>query len=83
MSEFVTLQNLRLADVVQLFDGPYGTGTVRQITEDRVIISRPYGVTQDFSAGSGALFSVGVEECSYFLYEKRPAFKVWDRKELR
>jgi hypothetical protein len=77
------VSELRLADVVELFEGPYGTGTVRQITKDEVIIARPYGVTGDFSYTGGVPFSVGVEECRYLLSSKRDTFKVFQRKDLR
>ena len=74
--------DLRLADVVELFEGPFGTGVVRQITKEQVIISRPYGVSGDFSYTGGVSFSVGVEECKYFLSSGH-VFKVFQRKELR
>jgi hypothetical protein len=79
----VRISDLCLADVVELFEGPFGTGTVRRITKDgEVIISRPYGVTQDFSYTGGVPFSVGVEEVSYFFSSSR-MLKVFQRKELR
>lgn len=79
----VFIKDLKLADVVELFDGPFGTGVVRQITKDEVIIDRPYGVTGDFSYTGGVPFSVGVEECKYLLASNRFEFKVWQRKDLR
>jgi hypothetical protein len=86
MSDFVTSTNakgLQLADVVELFEGPYGTATVRQITADTVILARPYGVTADFITTGGVGFSVGVEECTY-LKDSRTVFKVLQRrKDLR
>lgn len=87
MSDFVmraTVAQLQLADVIELFEGPFGTGVVRQITKDEVIISRPYGVTQDFSYTGGVCYSTGVEECHYLLSDTRPfSFKVYQRKTLR
>lgn len=80
-----TVRELRLADVIELFEGPFGTGVVRQITDDEVIISRPYGVTGDFSYTGGVPYSTGIEECKYLL-SSTPGhykFKVWQRKELR
>jgi hypothetical protein len=85
MSDFITrakVTELQLADTVELFEGPFGTGTVRQITEDQVIIARPYGVSGDFSYTGGVLFSVGVEECRYLL-SSNAVFKVYQRKKLR
>lgn len=79
-----TIQQLQLADVIELFEGPFGTGVVRQITADEVIIERPYGVTADFSYTGGVLYSTGVEECRYQLSDKRPfTFKVYQRKTLK
>ena len=93
MSDFITrchVSDLRLGDIVELFEGPFGTGTVRQITGrhekidyPEVIIARPYGVTGDFSYTGGVPFSVGVEECHYLLSDTRSVFKVYQRKDLR
>jgi hypothetical protein len=86
MADFVTrckVSELRLADVVELFEGPFGTGVVRQITDEVVIIMRPYGVTGDFSYTGGVPYSVGNEECRYPTSDTRSVFKVYHRKELR
>lgn len=79
---YVGIDDLRLADTVELFEGAFGTGIVRQITEGEVIIARPYGVTSDFSYTGGVPFSVGVEECKY-LRGGRTMLKVLQRKNLR
>lgn len=81
----VALHDLRLADVVELFEGPFGTAVVTQITADEVILHRPYGVTGDFSYTGGVPYSVGNEVCKYSLASTRGhyTFKVWQRKELR
>lgn len=81
----VDLTDLRLADVVELFDGPFGTGVVTQITADEVIFHRPYGVTGDFSYTGGVPYSVGNEVCKYLLASTkgRYKFKVWQRKGLK
>lgn len=86
MSKFpitVNVRELQKADVIELFEGPFGTGVVRQITDEAVIIMRPYGVTGDFSYTGGVPYSVGNEECTYFLTDTRSTFKVWSRKTLR
>ena len=85
MSDFVIrakVSELKLADIVELFEGPFGTGTVRNITKEAVYISRPYGVTGDFSYTGGVPFSVGVEDCIYPLSSSH-VLKVYQRKELR
>lgn len=77
----VTFADLKLADIVELFEGPYGTGTVRQIKDGIITIARPYGVTGDFSYTGGVPFSVGVEECTY--HQNTSTVKLWQRKDLR
>lgn len=79
------LHELKLADVVELFDGPFGTAVVTDITDDEVILHRPYGVTLDFSYTGGVPYSVGNEVCKYLRSSTRNhyQFKVWQRKELR
>lgn len=81
----VDLTELRLADVVELFDGPFGTAVVTQITADEVILHRPYGVTGDWSYTGGVPYSVGNEVCRYLLASTpgHYKFKVWQRKDLR
>lgn len=81
----VDLTELRLADVVELFEGPFGTAVVTQITADEVILHRPFGVTGDFSYTGGVPYSVGNEVCKY-LRASTPGhykFKVWQRKDLK
>jgi hypothetical protein len=84
----VHLNGLRLADVVELFEGPFGTAVVTQITKDEVTLTRPYGVTGDFSYTGGVPYSVGNEVCKYLTSDTRytaksHTFKVWQRKDLR
>lgn len=81
----VDLTELRLADVVELFDGPFGTAVVTQITADEVILYRPYGVTGDWSYTGGVPYSVGNEVCKYLLSSTKGhyKFKVWQRKDLK
>lgn len=79
----LTVTELKLADVVELFDGPFGTAVVTQITEDEVVLHRPYGVTGDFSYTGGVPYSVGNEVCKYIRPGTVNKFKVWQRKELK
>ena len=85
---FVHLNDLKLADVVELFEGPFGTAVVTQITADELTFHRPYGVTGDFSYTGGVPYSVGNEVCKYLMCDARytaksHTFKVWQRKDLR
>jgi len=80
------LSELKLADVVQLFDDEYGTATVKQIDGDIVTFLRPYVITQDFSYAGGVICSLGYEECTYLKGTKTAdelKFNVYRRKELR
>lgn len=86
MSEFpkmVKIADLNLADVVELFEGPYGTGTVTKINEGLVTINRPYGATADFACGGSVIFYTGMETCNY-LIQSSTSLKVWQRsKDLK
>lgn len=77
------LNDLKLADVVEVFEGPFGTAVVTQITDDEVIFHRPYAVTGDFSYTGGVPYSVGNEVCKYIRGDSRHTFKVWQRKDLK
>lgn len=83
--QVIELKDLRLADVVELFEGPFGTAVVTQITADEVTMHRPYGVTSEWSYTGGVPYSVGNEVVKYLL-SSRPGhykFKVWQRKDLK
>jgi hypothetical protein len=77
----VPLHELRLADIVQLFEGPWGYAIVRQITNKSVKLIRYYGTTFDFSYTGGVICLQGHEDVEYFLTDKTK-LKVWSRKEL-
>lgn len=86
--KMVKIADIKLADVVELFEGAYGTGTVTQIKDGLVTIMRPYGATADFSCTAGVIFYTGLETCTYLLDSAGPGrsnyeFKVWSRKELK
>lgn len=73
---------LQLADVVELFEGPFGTGVVKQIRDGMVTIFRPYGASDDFSYTGGVICYVGMEDCKYHI-DSPTKFKVFSRKELK
>ena len=80
----VSRDELRLADTVKLFEGPWGFGIVTRITEDTITVTRPYGSTADFSTSGSVIFLTGQERCRYLKGDTRfPAFEVWSRKELK
>ena len=55
---------LRTGDVVQLFDGPWGTAIVKNVTEDSVTFFRPYGTHTDIECSDGLICYMGIEEFS-------------------
>lgn len=58
----VNVKELDFADVVELFSDGYGTATVRNTTEDEVILDRPYIHTSDFICTGGVITYIGLEE---------------------
>lgn len=72
MTEKVKAGDLKLGDVVRLFDtGPFGDGVVRQIVhtdkgEFAVHVFRPYATTGDFSYTGGVIPYIGVEEVTLY-----------------
>lgn len=80
----IPLAEIKLADTVKLFDGPWGFAIVTKITADEIILIRPYGTTADFSYTAGVMFYTGQEECRYQFADTRfKTLEVWDRKNLR
>lgn len=80
---FLHVRDLKLADVVQLYEGPFGTATVTQIKDDVVHMERPYGATEDFSCTSGVITYIGHEDVRYERSHAKHTFRVWSRKELK
>lgn len=76
------LSELRLGDTVELFDGPYGTAIVKQITANEVTFYRPYGHCENWSYVAGVICYVGVEEFSRSRLG-RETIKVWRRETMR
>lgn len=76
------IRDLKLADVVQLYEGPWGTATVTQVTDDVVHMERPYGTTVDFSSTSGVIAYIGHEHVRY-PRDSSHILLVWERKDLK
>jgi hypothetical protein len=80
----VPFHEIKLADTVKLFDGEWGYAIVTQITDDEIILTRPYGATSDFSYTGGVIFYTGQEICRYLKSDTRfPFFEVWSRKNIK
>jgi hypothetical protein len=79
---FLAVRDLKLADVVQLFHGPFGTATVTNVTDTEVHMERPYGMTADFSYTGGVIAYIGHETIKYSR-DSHATLPVWHRKDLK
>ena len=78
----MTTDQLRLGDVVQCFEGAWGTAIVQKVEEKQVTYYRPYGHSEDWSYTGGIICYSGLEVFS----EPRNAFrtvKVYRREDVR
>lgn len=73
---------LKLGDVVQVFDGAYGTATVKQIRDGMITFFRPYTQTADFSYTGGVICYIGFEEFTRF-HSDDQEWIVYHRVELK
>ena len=79
----ITVSEMQLADTIRLFDcEPYGDATVRQITEEEVLLDRPYTHSADFSYTGGVILYTGIERCTLWKGSKK-LYTLLDRKELK
>jgi hypothetical protein len=74
--------DLRCGDVVQLFDGPFGTAIVENVTNDAVTFFRPYGTHTDFTTAGGVITYTGTETFSRGLPTDQ-RYYVWQRNNPR
>jgi hypothetical protein len=68
------LNELRIGDVVNAFDGPFGTAIVKNITENTVTFFRPYGTNSDVAYGDGLICYTGIETFSRGLPSEQTIF---------
>lgn len=61
----ILINDLRLGDVVQLFDQDYGTAMVTKVTPSEVTMFRPYATTADFEYTGGVIPYMGFEIVNY------------------
>jgi hypothetical protein len=74
----VTAAELRLGDVVELFDGPFSTAIVRQIEDGKVTFFRPYGTHSDTVYSNGVIPYTGTENFHVFT-SGASTYKLWRR----
>jgi hypothetical protein len=82
LNKELPLSELKLADCVEVFDGPYGTAIVKHIADGQITFFRPYGTHADFSCGDGVICYTGIETFTRSATE-REKMRVWRREELR
>lgn len=80
--QMTEVKDLKLADVVESFDGAFGTAIVVKIEGDNVHLFRPYGTTGDFSHTGGVTPYVGFESYSIDQTSKH-LWRVLCRKDLK
>ena len=78
----MSMNELRIGDVVKVFDGPWDTSIVKNVTEKEVTFFRPYGTTADFTCTGGVICYTGIEEYSIPLPSDKNVF-VYQRQELK
>jgi hypothetical protein len=75
------IAELRIGDTVEVFDGPYGSATVKKIKDGLIWFHRPYGHFDNVRYGDAVICYVGVEEFSRFQTDSSTV-KVWRRETL-
>ena len=79
----VTLAQVQLADTIRLIEGvAFGDATVKQITDEEVILDRPYTHSGDFSYTGGVILYTGIEECRLWKGGEKK-YTLLGRKELK
>ena len=73
-------KELKLGDVVEVYNGPWNTAIVCKIEPDGITLFRPYGTMADFSCGNRVICYTGIEE---FKVGMLGTFKVLQRTDLK
>jgi hypothetical protein len=73
------VNELKLGDVVELFEGPFGTAIVSEVAPDNgVRFYRPYGHHNDVAFGTRVSCYVGIEDFARPMSDTA-TIKVWRR----
>lgn len=83
MPETRTVAELKLGDVVQWFDGPFGTAIVVQATDKEIKLFRPYGTTAAFEYGDHMTIPYTGHETGTYFRDSKQTFLVYHREEQR
>ena len=61
----VKVTDLKLGDVIRVFEGAFGDAIIIKIDGDSITAFRPYGTTSDFSTTDGLIPYTGIENIPY------------------
>lgn len=79
----IAVADLRVGDVLQQLEGPFGTAIVKQVTDGEVKLFRPYGANAGFvHIGNATICYTGLEETIFFRSgnEGKHEFLVYQRE---
>jgi hypothetical protein len=78
------VNELQVGDVLQQFEGPFGTAIVEKVTAESVHLFRPYGATAGFTYGDhaprGQTICYHGREETVFLLTDKAKFLVYRRE---
>jgi hypothetical protein len=72
----VVASELKVGDVIDLYDGPFSTAIVKMIGNNLVHFYRPYGTHADFTCTSGVICYMGLEEFTV-MRDGTSTYKLW------
>ena len=79
----VKATELKLGDVVRLYDGAFSDAMVKTIKDGNVILQRPYLARPDFSYTGGVIILNGMETLPYSLSDTRPVGDLIEESNLK
>jgi len=76
----VKVSELRCGDIVQQFEGPFGTAIVEHATDKEVTLFRPYGTTAGFTySDNRTICYTGIEHTT-FARDAKAEFELYRRE---
>jgi hypothetical protein len=73
----IPCKDLMLGDIVQVFEGEWGTAIIKQIKDDCITFYRPYATHDGVSYTGGVIclmglevFSCPINDTSYYVYRR-------------
>lgn len=77
------VSELKVGDVVQWYDGPWGTAIVEQIHDGKMHLFRPYGTTHGFVYSNNQTICLTGAERGTYLLDSKEKFLVYQRSEAK